>query len=323
MKCLGLAALLALALPLVAAECTGGAPAGGRASEPEFGEAFWSRWGDGQAEVAAYDLTLVRYGEERRGVAVAIFVTETFSNRVRVKADPGKHPAADEFPVLKLNLVQDFPTGLYDYNLMTSVFTALVPVNGLPAGAATKVSFSAQEWCGHVWHQLLFGPSEVRSAAHSYFDGEADRQETLPLPQEGLSEDALLSWARGFAGPVLTPGETRSIPLLDALRCSRFRHEAPAWRTARLSRSAGSRSVTVPAGTFEVETWEATVAGGRSWSILVEATPPHRIVSWTHSEGESAELLKLERLKYWEMNGPGLESQLSRLGLGTRPPRTP
>ena len=30
---------------------------------------FWSHWGDGKAELAAYDLTYPRYGSEREGSA--------------------------------------------------------------------------------------------------------------------------------------------------------------------------------------------------------------------------------------------------------------
>src|SRR5205823_5666230 len=87
---------------------------------PEFTGAFWRHWGDGRGELSGYDLETPRYGALRHGIAVAIFVTETFSNSKRVKADPGMHPAFDEFPVMKLNLVQDFATGIYDYNLETS-----------------------------------------------------------------------------------------------------------------------------------------------------------------------------------------------------------
>src|SRR5690348_13231592 len=86
---------------------------------PAFDAAFWKQWGDGRAELSGYDLTFPRYGQLRRGVAVTVFVTETFSNSLRVKADPGKHPPADEFPVMKLNLVEDYQTGIYDYNDMT------------------------------------------------------------------------------------------------------------------------------------------------------------------------------------------------------------
>src|SRR5882672_3258663 len=53
------------------------APAG---PGPEFGDAFWKHWGDGRGELAGYDLEIPRYGPLRHGVAVTIFVTETFSN---------------------------------------------------------------------------------------------------------------------------------------------------------------------------------------------------------------------------------------------------
>src|SRR5512141_579993 len=111
-----------------------------------FGDEFWKRWGDGKGELSGYDLVFPRYGQLRKGIAVTVFVTETFSNSLRVKSDPGKHPASDEFPVIKLNLVEDFATGIYDYNLLTSTFVALAPVNDRPAGSATKIAFSSQEW---------------------------------------------------------------------------------------------------------------------------------------------------------------------------------
>ena len=57
---------------------------------PAYDQAFWAIWGDGQAELAGYDLTIARYNQPRHGIAVTIFVTETFSNTLRVKADPGK-----------------------------------------------------------------------------------------------------------------------------------------------------------------------------------------------------------------------------------------
>src|SRR5688500_17628261 len=175
--------------------------------EPPFdSQQFQQFWGDSKAEIAGYELTFPRYGQLRKGTAVTIFVTEPFSNSPRVKADPGKHPPADEFPVMKLNLAEDFPTGIYDYNLMTSVFVALRPVNHLPAGTPTKVSCSAQEWCGHAYHHLLIDEKQIRSARHSYFDGEADANETMENRRDALYEDAILLWARGLSGPFLKSG---------------------------------------------------------------------------------------------------------------------
>jgi hypothetical protein len=347
------------------------ATAAGATGAMSYGDPFWKLWGDGQAELAAYDLTISRYGQPRQGLAVAIFVTETFSNSARVKADPGKHPKSDEFPVLKLNLVQDFATGIYDYNLMTCAFVALEPVNGRPAGATTKVSFSSQEWCGQVYQQALFDPAAVRATVHSYFDGEADQQVTLAYPQDGISEDALLIWARGLAWPALQTGESRTVPLLRAARISRLHHVPLDWETARLSRGAQTESVVVPAGRFDCEILTALIGGGsdgtsggtgggasdgassgasggtrgaasagtsggtsgggrdaardagRTWTIYVEQATPHRVVKWERSDGETAVLVKSDRLKYWEMNGLQFITALARLGLSPRPVRMP
>ena len=160
---------------------------------------FWETWGDGKAEMSAYETTFPRYGELRNGVAVAIVVTETFSEEVRVKADPGKHLANDEIPVIKLNFVEDFPTGIYDYNLMTSSFSALKPFSTFPQGTPMKISFSSQEWCGHVYSQIIPRNNEIQHTSHSYFDGEADQNETLPWKKGGITEDSLLLWARGLS----------------------------------------------------------------------------------------------------------------------------
>ncbi len=289
---------------------------------PAFDAAFWKQWGDGQAELSGYDLTFPRYGQPRHGVAVAIFVTETFSNAARVKADPGKHPATDEFPVMKLNLVEDFQTGIYDYNVMTSSFVALAPVNGRPAGAPTKISYSSQEWCGNTYQQLLFDARAIRSTSHSYFDGEADQQAELSYPADGISEDELLMWARGQAGPHLSPGERREVQLLKSLQGARQQHVPVTWERATLARSARPQPLSVPSGKFTVDVWTVAVPGGTNRTIYVEASEPHRIIRWEASNGERADLLGSSRMKYWEMNREGFETALKKLGLSPRPPRT-
>ena len=59
---------------LVGLACSApGGPA--RAAAPVFDDAFWRQWGDGQSELAGYDLTFSRYGTVRQGTAVVIFVT--------------------------------------------------------------------------------------------------------------------------------------------------------------------------------------------------------------------------------------------------------
>ena len=289
----------------------------------EFGDEFWKHWGDGKGELAGYDLTIPRYGQIRKGVAITVFVTETFSNSLRVKSDPGRHPKSDEFPVMKLNLVEDFATGIYDYNLLTSSFVALSAVNGRPAGAATKVAFSSQEWCGGVWSQLLFDGGSARSTLHSYFDGEADHSGTLPVPPNALSGDALLLWARSLAQPLVRPCERLSVPLVRSLESARLSHKPVDMLTAVLSRDTASSKLTVPAGTFEVRRASVEIPGAATWKFAVETAAPHRIIEWERSDGEKASLLGSERLEYWNLHAEGQESFLARLGLKPRPPRTP
>jgi hypothetical protein len=240
--------------------------------------------------------------------------------------------------VVKLNLVEDFPTGVYDYSLMTSAFAAMRPVHGLPAGHTTKVSFSSQEWCGHVYQQALFRDSGIEVDSHSYFEGEGDRQQQQDHSADGFAEDALFLWARGMAGPQLQPGQTLTVPLYRSMAVQRLWHIPSAWDTATLQRSEGTEQVEVPAGQFEAIRYTAEVAmdattrlyGGapvpastRTWTYLVEANPPHRVLRYSRSDGLDAQLIASDRMPYWSLNGPeGIEA-LERIGLQPRPGRTP
>ena len=280
---------------------------------------FWSQWSDGQAELSAYDLVYPRYGKPRPGTAVTIFVTEPMSLTARVKADPGKHPDTDVFPVMKLNLIEDFATGVYDYNEATSSFLALASNAHQPIGTLTKVSFSSQEWCGHSWAQWIRQPKGLDYVGHSYFDGEADRAHTLDQPAGGIAEEQLFFWARGIAEPKLLPGASVTVPFLRSLQYQRHAHREAAWTTATLSRSASAAP-----GQPGVELWKAEVGGGGpTITFHVEQAVPNRILRWETSDGESARLIKSARMKYWQMNQPGGESALALLGLKPRPARIP
>jgi hypothetical protein len=314
----GVRVRLAVAVALVVAGSCARTPARAPAAAertPEFGTAFWQQWGDGRGELCGYELDFPRYGALRHGTAVTIFVTETFSNALRVKADPGRHLKHDEFPVLKLNLIQDVTTGIYDYNLMTSTFTALSAVNARPTGAPTKVSFSAQEWCGHVYAQVLFDARYARLQSHSYFDGEADTTFSLEMPGDAVSEDALLVWARGFATPVVAAGDSAARPMLSSLRRSRLLHIPIALMQATFTRAAAAERVFVPAGTFEANVATVRITGGLTWTFWIERDGARRVVQWACSDGERARLVAGERLEYWKLHDPGDESYRARLGL--------
>jgi hypothetical protein len=283
---------------------------------PVRAQDFWKHWGDGRAELDGYRLTQPRYGAPRDGSAVYVYVTEDFSDSLRVKAEPGKHPSADVYPVMKLNAIRDFQTGIYDYNVMTSTFLRVG--DGWPVA---KVSFSSQEWCGQVWHQIVPRGGRISGLFHSYFDGEADGGETLDLPADGLLEDSLPIRVRGWNGALLQPGESRSVPFLPSLLRARVDHRPLSWTRAKLARSAVTSIVKTPAGSFAVWTYDIEVADGRRLSYAVEAAVPFRLVRQTGAHGEELTLLGSTRLAYWKLNQPGGEKHLNQLGL--RPPTAP
>jgi hypothetical protein len=254
---------------------------------------FWKHWGDGKAELDRYALTQPRYGELRQGTAVLIFVTEDFSEALRVKADPGKHPPSDVYPVLKLNFVRDFQTGVYDYNIMTSTF-----LKTEAAFAPAKVSFSSQEWCGHVYQQLIARGGKLTGESHSYFDGEADAALELPFPDGGILEEQVPILIRDLRGPWLAPGASRTMPFLPSALRARLDHKRQAWTQATFKRSpAGGLTYTV---TVEEKDGPTT-----TWTV--DNFAPNLIRSWKSSTGEAGKLLKSVRLPYWELHGNGDE----------------
>lgn len=280
-----------------------GPPALGPSQAPA---GFWEHWGDGQAEIAVYDLVQPRYGEERDGTAVLIFVTETFADGPRVKSDGGHR---DEYPVLKLNEVRDFRTGLYDYNVMTSSFLRVD--SGSPWGVPVKTSFSSQEWCGHVYEQLLPREAGIERTSHSYFDGEADRSDVLALPPRAVFADALPILVRGLVGQ---PGESIEVDLLDRHIDARFGHHDAVFHPATI-RWGSPHATELTIGTVEVVDVAVDRETGIDITFTVEAAPPHRLFAWEASDGERATLRTVTRTPYWRQHSEA-DSPLRRTLLG-------
>jgi len=138
---------------------------------------FWKEWGDGKAELNLYSTEIPRYGELRSGYSVLIFVTEDFSKISQVKAEKSV-PDSERLKVMKLNHIKKFLTGIYDYSIMTSLFSPLtvwsLGSRYFEAVTPIKVSFSSQEWCGNYYEQLNARVDGYERKAHSYFEGEGD-----------------------------------------------------------------------------------------------------------------------------------------------------
>jgi hypothetical protein len=276
-------------------------------AQPQFDR----HWYDGKAELDGYRLVVSRYGENRSGTAVMVFVTEPFSESMRVKMDDADANPGDTFTALKLNLVRDFQTGVYDYNTMVSVFARAETMEPV------KVSFSSAEWCGHVYGEMVFRPKGIRGTTASYFEGESGPLD-LGRPEGGVTEDELFIALRGLRTDFMAPGETRAVPYLPGMFYSRLSHRAQQWTQAVISRAAAPESIKVPAGTFDVSRYDVKIADGRVGIFYIEDAYPHRIVKWSLPPDVNGELTGSTRLQYWKTHGEGDESYLEQMGLRAR-----
>jgi hypothetical protein len=289
-----------------------------QARDPAFG----AYWHDGKAEMDGYRYTVTRYGQLRHGQCVAIYVTEPFSRAKRVKVDEPSGNPRDIVDVLKLNLVRDFQTGIYDYNTLTSLYVRSEDFDPV------KVSFASTEWCGNVYEELRVDAGIVSQKLWSYFEDESSTQE-IRRPKGGILEEELFIRLRGLSGEYLGAGQTRTVPFLPAAFRRRLTHRPLRWTSARIERLEGTRAILVPAGRFMATAYTVEVADGEEGSFYIEDAYPHRVVRWewrprqkdrgTSDSNDSGELAGSARLRYWQIHGEGDEKYLRRLGLRPMP----
>jgi hypothetical protein len=276
---------------------------------------FSSHWHDGRAELNGYRLTVNRYGQPRTGHAVLIFVTEPFSRSKNVKLDDPARDPSDTVDVLKLNLVRDFQTGIYDYDTMTSVFSRTDDF------APLKISFTSGEWCGHVYEELRFDDRRLRAQVFSYFEGESEQRD-LKRRADAVTEDNLFIRLRGLRGAYLEPGERVEVSMLPGAFHRRLAHRPLEWTTAVIERAPAAERVEVPAGTFSTALYTVKTGNGREGRFWIEQAHPHRIIRWEWGPGRAAETGELTgtvRDKYWQLSGNGDERYLEQLGLEETP----
>lgn len=276
---------------------------------------FSAHWNDWKAELDGYRLVQPRYGEPREGWAVMVWVTEPFSSSKHVKLDRPEENKKDLVQVMKLNLLRRFKTGIYDYSLMLSVFSPLVfDEKAISASAhrPLKVTFSGQDWCGQVFHQLDARVAALDSEWRSYFESEADGRERLALTEDTVLEDELWFRLRGLTR-ALVPGNYRFIP---SLASARLAHTKLAAGTLEVRRASDKESITVPAGTFETIRYELAFSwpDGRpklARTVWIEGAYPHRIIAWSgdapglrgnEPAQERGELTGSIRDTYWQHN---------------------
>ncbi len=281
-----------------------------------FSSDFWPYWGDGKAEISTYASTQSRYGQEREAEVALIYVTEPFNLRRQVKSDAAATNDPNVINVLKLNRVKKFQTGIYDYSLMSSVFTPLEAYRlgdqRIEAGAALKMTFTSQEWCGQTFQQLNRTASGMNSRSFSYFESEGDQSSDIETVSGALWADELFIAVR----ELIRPMPTGNIILYQTLETGRLFHRPMQAMEARVTRSRGSYSwdgIQRDVQTFLVE------ADDKQWRFTVEEDYPRKIFAYEYREGsrivENATLKQSRRLPYWSLNDNADQKYLRELGL--------
>ena len=269
------------------------------ATRPDGWDAYWYA---GLAEVNSYDVQQERYGELRPATEVLIFVTEPFLPDAQVK-DDGRPSKEEAISVLKLNRVEKFTTGIYDYSLMLSAFT---PVSADRYPHTLKTTFSAQDWCGQVWQQTNRRGDEFRIDLRSYFQSEGDASYSLDAD---YLEDELLNRVRLDTATV----PTGTLSLVPAAKFGRLRHVAPAAERATVS---FGESPTAP-GKLQLDIEYAGL--DRQVAYLFEADFPHKLLGWQETyKGTtlSTGTLKHSRQEpYWSQNGRRFDALRDTLGI--------
>ena len=252
----------------------------------QLSQAFKKHWFDGRAEINSYELTQSRYGEQRSGKAVLIFVTEDFLAKEQVKANKKSQTT---IPVLKSNRSKHFLTGIYPYSIMNSSFSSLRKGHPMLKSVA-----SLQEWCGQSYLQLNAGPSEFAFVSHSYFEGEADEKRTLT---KTFSEDEVWNIIR-FDPNQLPVGKIKVLPSLENIRLN---HVAPKAVEAVASLQSGAYRLDYP-------------QTGRRLTVYFSTAFPFTIEGWKEEYTQKgkqyttlAKRIHTERRQYWQENNNAAE----------------
>ena len=264
---------------------------------------FNAYWYADQAEIRTYNLTQSRYGELHQGLATVIFVTESVSKKNGIKPD-NYRKKGDHVPVLKMNLLKKFGTGIYPYSMMLSTFTPLDEPLGM-----IKSSASGQEWCGHIFSQMNQRKKQYDVVSYSYFEEEGDAQFKLPF---FFTEDEIWSRIR-LNYKTLPTGEIKLIPGLYYTRLEQHKLEAESAK-ARLDidKTEGTYTIDYPKR-------ERTIA------ITFNLAFPHEIIKWEETYADkrapnkrlttTAVLNETRNIDYWNYNAEKHKSIRKELGV--------
>ncbi len=258
---------------------------------------FGDYWFKGKAEISTYTLQQAQYGAIHPGEAILIFVTEDFRTDIQVKSEDEKNRSKST-PVLKLNAIHRFVTGIYDYSMYTSVFT---PIDRKLFPQSLKVSTTSQDWCGQTFTQINYQNNGFNITGRSYFEANVTEDYNT---DKALLEDEI--WTCLRLAPERLP--TGSVKIIPSTKAARLLHQKiePLPATASLDNYKGD----IFAGK-SLKRYSVVYENGRTLQIVFEADFPFRIAGWEESYKSRGKMLTTratlkKRLltDYWAQNSP-------------------
>lgn len=275
---------------------------------------FRDYWYSQGAEISRFSLEQVRYGEIHQGDAILVFVTEELNPAIQVKAD---HSRPGNIPILKLNSVRKFFTGIYPYSILTSVFS---PVDTQSYPLPLKISSSTQEWCGHAYTQLNLNDDRYRVRMHSYFEKEGDQDFQI---KSDVPEDAIWNMIR-IAPDSLPLGKFSLVPGTVYARLA-HRPLIPREAVGTLETVAEKSLESIPLARYDV----IIPAEQRTLRIYFEKRFPYRIQKWEETyrslaaPGGVVMTTRASRTHtimdpYWQHHRNQDRGMLKKLGLNAR-----
>lgn len=270
---------------------------------------FNAYWYTGKAEISTYLLEQARYGEIHPGKSVLVFVTEDFLVDKQVKKESMTKDRSTS--VLKLNKIDRFTTGIYDYSLMLSTFT---PVSRRDYPFTLKTTFSAQDWCGQSFTQVNRRGEGYQAMVRSYFEAEGDKNVIM---DDSFLEDEL--WTLARLDPMALPqGEFSIIPSSQELR---LRHGVVSSEEA-----SATMVLHVREDSSEEYVYILDFESGRQLKLHIQSVFPFRLYGWEEKVKSGfgdkarwittkANLDKTIKSSYWGQNSPEDAELRNQLGL--------
>lgn len=270
-------------------------------------------WYQGAGEVNTFELQQNRYRDIHPGHAVLVFVSEDFLTDSQVKNDNYSNPNSTN--ILKLNRIDRFTTGIYDYSLMSSVFT---PVKTGDIAHTLKVTNSSQDWCGQTFSQMNYSKEKgaYNFQLRSYFENEGDQNESV---SGAFLEDELMNRIR-MGYEFLPQGEYHVIPSMSFLR---LRHKAVGNYKAvlKVSDYQGDKVKTEKQAKVYTINYPSL---DRTLQIIFQTQAPHLIEGWIDTypsafDGQKRSTIAQRKNTvlepYWSLNSASQTNLRAEIGI--------